>query len=88
MSDTREPEQVKATGLQSASEHLVQLASSKQLVLLGDQIGISQHVSFVGQILPELYEAGVRNLAWEFTNSRVQPQLDNLLSSDVWDETQ
>ena len=88
MSDTREPEQVKATGLQSASEHLVELAGSKQLVLLGDQIGISQHVSFVGQILPEMYEAGVRNLAWEFTNSRVQPQLDNLLSSDVWDEAQ
>ena len=86
MNDNNEPASEQTTSLQSASEHLVELASSKQLVLLGDQIGISQHVSFIAQLLPELYEAGVRHLAWEFTNSRAQQQLDGLLSSDEWDD--
>tara|TARA_B100000676_G_C18018495_1_gene811113 strand:+ start:382 stop:1506 length:1125 start_codon:yes stop_codon:yes gene_type:complete len=86
MNDNNEPASEQTTSLQSASEHLVELASSKQLVLLGDQIGISQHVSFVAQLLPELYEAGVRHLAWEFTNSRAQQQLDGLLSSTEWDD--
>ena len=58
MNDNNEPASEQTTSLQSASEHLVELASSKQLVLLGDQIGISQHVSFIAQLLPELYEAG------------------------------
>mgnify|MGYP001336849730 CR=1 FL=1 len=86
MNDSNEHAGEQTTSLQSASEHLVELASSKQLVLLGDQIGISQHVSFVAQILPELHEAGVRNLAWEFTNSRAQQQLDGLLSADEWND--
>ena len=86
MNDSNESTPKQTTTLQSASEHLVELASSKQLVLLGDQIGISQHVSFIAQILPELHKAGVKNLAWEFTNTRAQEQLDGLLSSDNWDE--
>ena len=86
MKDNNETKNEQTTSLQSAAEHLVELASSKQLVLLGDQIGISQHVSFIAQLLPELYEAGVRHLAWEFTNSRAQQQLDGLLSSTEWDD--
>jgi len=80
--DDQEP----SSSLQSASDHLVELARSKQLVLLGDQIGIAQHVQFISQVLPDLYEAGVHNLAWEFTNSRTQGSLDQLLTSESWDE--
>ena len=80
--DDQEP----SSSLQSASDHLVELARSKQLVLLGDQTGIAQHVQFISQVLPDLYEAGVHNLAWEFTNSRTQGSLDQLLTSESWDE--
>ena len=78
--------QEETSALQSASEHLVELAQSKQLVLLGDQTGIAEHVRFISQILPDLYEAGVHNLAWEFTNSRTQESLDQLLTAESWDE--
>ena len=76
----------KKSALQTAAAHLVELAASKQLVFLGDQAGISEHVSFVAQILPDLYQGGVRNLAWEFSNSRAQGELDELLSNDEWSE--
>ena len=75
-----------SSSLQSAGAHLVELAQSKQLVLLGDQTGIAQHVQFISQVLPDLYKAGVHNLAWEFTNSRTQDSLDQLLNSESWDE--
>ena len=75
------------SSLQSATAHLAELAGSKQLVLLGDQVGVSQHVRFVADSLPELYAAGVTNLAWEFTNDRSQKQLDDLLSAELWEES-
>ena len=66
MNDTTRTNEEQHSSLQSASAHLVELAKSKQLVLLGDQVGIAQHVSFVSEVLPELYEAGIHNFAWEF----------------------
>ncbi len=87
MNDSTDNSEEQGSSLQSASAHLVELAGSKQLVLLGDQTGIAQHVQFVSQVLPQLYEAGVHNLAWEFTNSRTQEALDQLLASENWDET-
>ena len=86
MNDTTRTNEEQHSSLQSASAHLVELAKSKQLVLLGDQVGIAQHVSFVSEVLPELYEAGIHNFAWEFTNSRAQESLDKLLTAEVWDE--
>ena len=81
MNDTTRTNEEQHSSLQSASAHLVELAKSKQLVLLGDQVGIAQHVSFVSEVLPELYEAGIHNFAWEFTNSRAQESLDKLLTA-------
>lgn len=86
MNDSAQTNEEQHSSLQSASVHLVELAKSKQLVLLGDQVGIAQHVAFISEVLPELYEAGIHNLAWEFTNSRAQESLDNLLSAEDWDE--
>ena len=86
MNDSTQSNEERHSSLQSASAHIVELAKAKQLVLLGDQIGIAQHVAFVSEVLPELYEAGVHNLAWEFTNSRAQESLDKLLSAETWDE--
>jgi len=88
MSDSGETVEQRGSSLQSAVVHLTELAASKQLVLLGDQVGISQHVCFVADALPELYSVGVTNLAWEFTNRRSQKQLDELVLGDSWDERQ
>ena len=87
MNDSAHTNENGNSSLQSASAHLVELARSKQLVLLGDQIGIAQHVAFISQILPELYDAGICNLAWEFTNSRAQQSLDELVTAETWDES-
>ncbi|HJM22359.1 MAG TPA: hypothetical protein QF409_10280 [Acidimicrobiales bacterium] len=86
MNETAETSGQHKSSLQSPQAHLAELAASKQLVLLGDQVGVAQHVRFVAESLPELYSAGVSNLAWEFTNQRSQKHLDELVFSDSWDE--
>ena len=87
MTEPVETSELPESSLQSATAHLVELAASKQLVLLGDQVGISQHVRFVADSLPQLYSAGVTNLAWEFTHHRSQERLDDLVSAESWNES-
>lgn len=67
-------------------EYLTKLATSCQIVLLGDQPGIRAHVRFVGDLVPALAAAGVQNLAWDYTNTRRQDELDTLTTSAIWDD--
>ena len=72
-------------GLPSPIEHLVDVATQHQIVLLGDQRGVAQHVRLLAEAVPELHRAGVGALVWEFTNSRRQDDVDALLSAPEWD---
>lgn len=75
-----------ASPLQTPGDYLAELCGLHQVVLLGDQTGVSQHVKVVADTIAPLYEAGVRNLAWEYTNSRAQADLDRVVTSPEWDE--
>ncbi|MDG2113568.1 MAG: hypothetical protein P8N02_13260, partial [Actinomycetota bacterium] len=76
------------TPLQGPSQYLTELCGLHQVVLLGDQTGVSQHVRTVADAIASLYAAGVRHLAWEYTNSRVQADLDAVVTAEDWDERQ
>ena len=71
-------------GLPSPLDHLVDVASQHQLVLLGDQRGVAQHLRLLADAVPELHRAGVAALVWEFTNSRRQEEVDALLTAPDW----
>ncbi len=71
--------------LLSPEEYLGDLCGRHQIVLLGDQVGVRQHLGFLAGTLAELADNGVENLAWEFTNSRRQAELDALIDAPEWD---
>ena len=73
------------SALQSPAGYLGDLCGRHQIVLLGDQVGVRQHLQFLASTLAELADNGVENLAWEFTNSRRQADLDALVNAADWD---
>ncbi len=75
-----------ASALQSPQEYLGDICGRHQIVLLGDQIGVRQHLGFLAGTLSELADNGIANLAWEYTNSRRQEELDALVQAPEWDD--
>ncbi|MDE0847042.1 MAG: hypothetical protein ACJ05G_03240 [Actinomycetota bacterium] len=76
----------KSVALKKPALYISDLCQSHQVVLLGDQIGVTQHLDFLASLIPSLYEVGVTHLAWEFTNSRCQGVLDELLTAPEWEQ--
>lgn len=75
-----------AGALLSPEEYLAEISARCQIVLLGDQIGVRQHLNFLAGSLAELADAGITNLAWEFTNTRSQDALDALIAAPEWND--
>ncbi|HAN07971.1 MAG TPA: hypothetical protein DCP89_05670 [Acidimicrobiaceae bacterium] len=75
-----------SVALKKPALYISDLCQSHQVVLLGDQIGVTQHLDFLASLIPSLYECGVTHLAWEFTNSRCQGVLDQLLNAPEWEQ--
>ncbi|WP_419842054.1 hypothetical protein [Candidatus Poriferisodalis sp.] len=84
--DEQAAEAQPAAGLRSPVDYLGDLCGRHQIVLLGDQIGVRQHVLLLADALAELADNGVANFAWEFTNSRRQAELDALIDAPDWDD--
>lgn len=74
------------SALQSPAEYLGDICGRHQIVMLGDQVGVRQHLEFLAAALSELADQGIANLAWEYTNSRRQAELDALVDAPEWDE--
>jgi len=70
----------------SPSEYLISKFGEHDLVLLGEDHGIKDHLDFVKNLIPDLYKAGVTNLCMEFGSFEMQSQLDSLLSADEYNE--
>lgn len=70
--------------LPGVSDYLARACRDHQIVLVSDQRCVAQHLEALAAALPGLHGAGVTNLAWEFTNTRVQDRLDDLLASRTW----
>ena len=75
-----------ASALQTPEEYLGGICGRHQIVMLGDQIGVRQHLGFLAGALGELADNGIDNLAWEYTNSRRQRELDALIDASAWDD--
>ena len=84
--DEAKDEVEEPTGLLEPSEYLAETCGLHQVVLLGDQAGVAQHLRALADALPAIHAAGVTNLAWEYTNSRAQDRLDQLVAAPTWDD--
>jgi hypothetical protein len=80
-----EAEERRRTGLAAPEDYLAELCALHQVVMLGDRRYVAQHLEFLAEMVPRLWAAGVRNLGWEFTNTRLQGDLDRLVTADAWD---
>ncbi|MFT5531304.1 MAG: hypothetical protein ACI91O_001325 [Candidatus Poriferisodalaceae bacterium] len=78
---------VSSKALPEPADYLAELCNDAQIVLLGDQRHVAQHLGFVASFLPRLHAAGITNFAWEFTNSRAQDNLDALLAGGSWNQS-
>jgi len=74
-----------SNGLPTPIDYLVSAAAGHQILLLGDRRGVAEHLSILSQSIGPLFEAGISNLAWEFTNTRRQGDLDELTQAPKWD---
>jgi len=80
------PDDAETGTLPDPTDFLIEQCSDHQIVLLGDQRNVAQHLEFITSALPRLHSAGITNLGWEFTNSRSQDLLDSLIGGDTWDD--
>ncbi len=74
------------TGLLTPEDYLAELCGLHQVVLVGDVAGVAEHVSTIAGALRSIHSAGITNFAWEFTNSRAQDRLDQLVMAATWDD--
>lgn len=88
VSDDRDDEE--GSALVSPAEYLASLADRAQVVLLGDVVGVSQHVEMLAESVSVLAGGsdgrGFDVIAWEFTNARAQSSLDGLIDAATFDE--
>lgn len=64
---------------------VIELFENKDVVLLGEAHGIHENLQFVIDLVPHLHEAGVRNIALEFSCEEMQSESDSLVQSAVYD---
>lgn len=71
----------------SAESYVVDLFASHDVVFLGEsQHGIRDSGQFLQRLIPLLYKAGVRTLAYEMATSADQAAIDRLVNAPKYDE--
>jgi enterochelin esterase-like enzyme len=71
---------------ESPDQYLVKKFSTYNVVLLGEDHAISDNLSFVRRMIPQLYAAGVRNLGMEFGSVEMQKKVDSLMAAPEYNE--
>jgi hypothetical protein len=79
-------EYVKQQG-QSPTEYIASKFADHDVVWLGEHHRIKHDPLLVQQLVPVVYERGVRGLATEFARKEDQPLIDSLLRLDEYDES-
>lgn len=65
-----------------ASQYVLDLFASHQVVILGELHNAREHKEFLLKLIPELYrKAGVRAIGWEFSRHGENGQLDKLVTA-------
>ncbi len=67
-------------------EYILQLSKTYDSILLAEDHRIKQNLLFAQNLIPLLYSAGVYNFGMEFGASEDQEALDQLVTSDYYDE--
>jgi hypothetical protein len=67
-------------------DYILSKFARADVVLLGEDHAIRQHLAFVAELIPDLHAAGVRNLVMEFGATEDQAALDALLAAPVYDQ--
>ena len=70
----------------SPDEYVISKFQNYDYVFLGEQHRIRHDANFVGNLIPKLYENGIRNLAIEFGDASNQLLLDSLICSKEWNQ--
>ncbi len=78
-------EYVKQQG-QSPTEYIASRFADHDVVWLGEMHGIKHDPLLVQELVPVVYEQGVRGLATEFARKEDQPLIDSLLKLNEYDE--
>lgn len=68
------------------SQYLVSKFQRYDLVLLGEDHAVKDHLDFVKDLIPRLYENGVTNLCMEFGAFEMQSKLDSLMNAEEYNE--
>ncbi|HEY0945880.1 MAG TPA: ChaN family lipoprotein [Opitutaceae bacterium] len=68
------------------ADYLIAKFADHDLVLLGEDHAIKEHLDFVRALIPRLHAAGVHTLAVEFGASEMQTRLDAVLNAPDYDE--
>lgn len=76
-----------ATYHEDPQTYIVNKFTDHDIVLLGEFYRIRQHVLFVQELIPKLYENGIYNLGVEYALHEDQPLIDSLLTSDTYVES-
>lgn len=74
-------------GIYKPENYITHLFKSYDIILLGEDHGVKDHLKFVANLITPLYNCGVRNIVMEFGASEDQEALDLLLTSDTYDES-
>lgn len=67
-------------------DYILSQFTRADVVLLGEDHAVKQHLDFVASLIPKLYSAGINNLVMEFGAFEDQKTLDALLTAPIFDE--
>ncbi len=71
---------------QSPEKYLISKFEEYDYVFLGEYHRLKQDVDFVVSLIPDLYQNGIRNIAYEFYQYANQNIVDSLLTAKEWNE--
>lgn len=78
-------EHIRTQGLTPES-YVAGMFRSRDVVFIGESAKIKEQVTFIGSVIPHLYEAGIGVLGVEHALHADQPIIDRLLTSTLFDE--
>jgi hypothetical protein len=71
--------------LEIPEKMLIKSFENHDVIFLGEPHHIKQHLNFLINIIPSLYNAGITNLGYEFLPYDKQSEIDDLLNADKFD---
>lgn len=75
-----------AENYKNPTEYITSKFNTKGIVMLGEYRYISQQITFVQNLIPELYENGIRYLGLEYALVRDQEKIDTLLTGEEYNQ--